>query len=300
MIRGTGEHVPFSASMVWLPITFTLMILVPGRNIYLAYVILIFICYLLAPVFDKGYNLVKLPFRKIREFVPRKLEISLQPIQVEDLSIDVSRKHYIANALLQSIFLGLGILFIILGVWITHLAFYVDIITGLGIILVFSASFTMGFQLLAVAFSMTLTHQPRTANLNKRLREFTFLTTALVWIFAIWTYLLSWPIDSEPQRQVLVFTSVFISVWATSLIVKQGKGIRIFTDVMIIAGLAISLNAWLSLTNLILILLGSISLCSIVVHLLVVCVHYFDKGPLTSQDDEPPINSEKLTLDATT
>jgi hypothetical protein len=286
MIRGSGEHVSFSASMVWLPITLTLMILIPDRNIYLAYVIVIFIGYLFAPLLDRLYHLVKFPFRRIRELLPRKTKLSLMPLKVKETPLEVSRKRYAANVILQSVSLGLGLILIILGGLITQLAFYVDIVTGLGIILVFSASFVIGFQLLAIALSMVFSNELRRTRLNHRLREFTFSTTALLCIYSIWTYFLSWPIEPQPERQLLVITSVFISIWAGSLIIEQSRSVRILTDVMILVGLIIGLDTWLALANLALILLGSISLCSVAIHLMIVIVHYFDKDDLISQDYE--------------
>ena len=125
------------------------------------------------------------------------------PLTVVEMPVDVTRKRYIANIITQSISLGLGLFFIILGGLITRMALGVDIITGLEVILVFSASFIMGFQLLAIAFSKGLDNELRLTHLNKRLREFTFLNTALLWIFSIWTYILSFPIDSQPEDSYL-------------------------------------------------------------------------------------------------
>jgi hypothetical protein len=296
MIRGSGEQVPFSASMIWVPITLTLMILIPDRNIYIAFVLLIFIGYLLAPLFDKLYHLVKTPFRFIRKFIQRIAKISLVSLRTEELPVNVTRKRYFANIIIQGVLLGLGLFFIILGGWITRMAIAVDIVTGLEVILVFSASFIVGFQLISLALSMSLYSDLRMTHLNNRLREFSFVTAALLWIFGIWTYFLSWPIDSQSVRHLLVISCVFISIWAGSLLVNQSNGVRILTDVLLLAGLATGLYAWYSLANLTLVLLGSIVLCSVLVHLLLVCVHSFDKGAIHVPVDKqiPPL-VEKAT-----
>ena len=287
MIRVSGEHVPFSASMVWAPITLTILILIPDRNIYLGFVLLIFIGYLLAPLLDRLYHLAKAPFRFIRQFVPRITKVSLMPLTVKELSIDVSRKRYIANVITQGVILGLGLFFILFGGWITWMAIGVDVVTGLEVILVFSASFTVGFLLLSIAFSMSPYGELRLIHLNNGIREFTFLTAALLWIFGIWTYFLSWPIDLQPERQILVISSVFISIWACSLLVNQSNGIRILTDVMILGGLTAGLYIWNSLANVSLILLGSIGLCSVLIHLLLICVHFLDRDIITVSVDGP-------------
>jgi hypothetical protein len=287
MIRGSGEHVPFSASMVWMPMTLTLLILIPDRNIYLGFVILIFIGYLLAPLLDKLYHLAKLPFRFARQFIQRTTKTSLKPLTVEEQPFDVSRKRYFTNIIIQSLLLGLGLFLIILGGWIAWMAVGVDIVTGLEVILVFSASFIVGFQILSLSLSFSLYTELRLTHLNKCLWDFTFLTVAILWIFGIWTYILSWPIELPIERQLLVISSTFISIWAGSLLLDQSNRTRILTDIMILGGLAINLSAWFSLANLTLILLGSIGLCSVLVHLLVLCVHTFD-GRLISPSTYKP------------
>ncbi|MBY8997590.1 MAG: hypothetical protein KGD60_07650 [Candidatus Thorarchaeota archaeon] len=286
MIRSSGEHVPFSASMVWVPIMLTLLILIPDRNIYLAFVLLIFIGYMLAPLLDKLYHIAKSPFRFIRQFIQRITKISLKPLTVEELPIDVTRKRYIANVITQGVILGLGLFFIILGWWITWMAIGVDVVTGLEVILVFSASFIVGFLLLSIALCMALFSELRLSHLNNRLREFSFVTAALLWIFGIWTYILSWPIDLQPERQILVISSVFISIWAVSLLANQSNGTRILTNVMILGGLATGLYVWNSLANLTLVLLGSIGFCSVLVHLLLICVHSLDRGVMNPPDEK--------------
>ena len=286
MIRSSGEHVPFSASMVWVPITLTLLILIPDRNIYLAFVLLIFIGYMLAPLLDKLYHLAKSPFRFIQHFIQRITKISLMPLTVEERPIDITRKRYIANVITQSIILGLGLFFIILGGWITWMAIGVDVVTGLEVILVFSASFTVGFLLLSIALCMSLYTKLRLTHLNNRVREFSLVTAALLWIFGIWTYFLSWPIDLQPERQLLVISGVFISIWAGSLLVKQSNGTRILTDAMLLGGLGTGLYVWNSFANLTLVLLGSIVLCSVLVHLLLICVHSLDRGVMHPPDDK--------------
>ncbi len=290
MIRGSEEHVPFSASMVWVPITLTLMILIPDRNFYLAYVILIFIGYLLAPVLDRLYHYVKYPFRFTKQHIQRLAKISKKPLTIEvpqpEITV-IERKRYFVNLLTQSILLGLGLFFIILGGWITQLAIGVDIVSGLKVIVVFSASFVVGFQVLSLSFCFNLVSELRLTRLNNCLRDFSSMMAAILWILGIWTYFLSWPTDPAMERQLLAFSSVFISLWTGSLLIDQGNRTRILTDVMILGGLGVSLYALLSLNNLPLILFAGIAVCSVVVHLLVLSVHSID-GRLASPPTYKP------------
>jgi len=286
MTRSDGEHVPFSASMAWVPIVLTLMILIPDRNIYLGFVLLIFIGYLIAPLLDKLYHLVKTPFRLVKQFVGKTTGITMMPLVVEEQPIEVSRKRNLANDITQVALLSLGAALVVLGFWTIQMAIHVNIVAGLEAILIFSASFIVGFQLLAVALSMSFDTEIRLTHLNKRLGELSQLTLALLLIFSIWTYLLSWPIDITLDRILLVYSSVFTSIWAGSLLVSQSSGTRILTDLMILVGLSIGIYVWLILANMTLVLLGIIALCSVATHLSMVCLHHFDRGILETPNDQ--------------
>jgi len=300
MIRGTGEYVPFSASMVWLPITLTLLILIPDRNIYLAFVFLIFLGYLLAPVLDRLYHLVKSPFRFIRQVIKQKAQVSSESLKVEDVLVDVKRKRLVVNIITQSLMIGVGLFFITFGWWTISMAIGVDIVTGLEVILVFSAAFVFGFQLLSLGFSLTLYGKLRT-HLNECLHDLSIITAVIIWIFGFRTYFLSWLIDLLPERQLLVLSSVFVSIWAGSLLMKQSNRTRILSDIMLVGGLVVGLQVWYSLSNLPVFLLGAVALCAVVIHLLLIVVHFFDKTTLFDSKIVQPYeisNSERLSSDS--
>ena len=65
MVTNRDETVPFSLSMLWLPIALSLMILLPSRNIYLFSVILILVGYALADKIGTFWSFVKAPGRYI-------------------------------------------------------------------------------------------------------------------------------------------------------------------------------------------------------------------------------------------
>ncbi|MFW9787505.1 MAG: hypothetical protein ACFFE2_04200 [Candidatus Thorarchaeota archaeon] len=285
MIRGSGDHVPFSASMVWLPITLTLLILIPDRNIYMAFVLLIFLGYLLTPLWDRLYHLVKAPCRLLKGSVQKRLNIYQAPFVVEELPFDASRKRYTANIITQGILLGLGFFLVLFGWRATQMALYVDMVTGLEVILVFSAAFVIGFQILSIAISITLDSKIRVDYANQRVGEFSSMTAVVIWVYSILSYFQSWPINQTPERHLIVLTSVFISLWAVSLRIKQGKRERIITDFILIGGLTVGLIAWSIVGAVNIFLLGSIGLCALIVHLLLVSVHYFDKKVEAHLDD---------------
>jgi hypothetical protein len=291
MIRGSGEHVPVSVSMIWLPITLTLMILIPGRNIYLAYVLLIFLGYVFAPLLDRLYHIAKAPFRVLKGIMQKLTGITKKALTVRERSPDISRKRFIVNIITQSALLGLGIIFIIFGWWTIAMAMYVSVVTGLEVILVFSAFFVVGFQFLSMAISSAMSGEARLLHLNRNLHEFSTITAVILWIFSIRTFFLSWPVDILPERHLLVISSAFVSIWAVSLLVNQSDRVRIMTDVLILGGLSIELYIWHSFANTIQIFLGSISFCLVTVHLVLIFVYYFDRADtnLPNETQTPPL-----------
>ena len=297
MIRVSGEHVPFSASMAWMPITLTLLILIPDRNIYLAFVILIFLGYLFAPVIDRLYHVMKLPFTLLGQKMQGLFNISKETLVVEECPIDITRKRSVANTITQISLLGLSLALLVFGWWTTHLAIGVDIVTGLEMILVFSAAFVVGFELLSIAISIAFYSEIRLTQLNTNLRNFTHVTVALLWIYGFRTYFLNWTIASTTDRQLLVFSSVFVSIWTVSLLLKQRNRIRFLTDSMLLGGLLIGLMVWHSLDNLTLLFFGGIGLCAVLVHMFLILIHSFDRGVSSHPDKTQPFQFVEGDMD---
>ena len=78
MVSSKEEQVPFSLSMLYMPICLSLMILIPSRNVYFFGVILIFIGYFLAEQIGIFYSTLKL----LGGFVIHHLSIKMRrPIQ---------------------------------------------------------------------------------------------------------------------------------------------------------------------------------------------------------------------------
>lgn len=77
MCTSIEERVPFSTSMIWIPFLFSAMILIPAREIYLAYVLAIFVGYALAKRVGRTWYLATFPAR----FVLRRLSRILNPLR---------------------------------------------------------------------------------------------------------------------------------------------------------------------------------------------------------------------------
>lgn len=91
MVTNSDETVPFSLSMLWLPIALSLMILIPPRNIYLFSVILILVGYALADKVGTFWSFVKAPGRYIaKRFSGRLPRVSLI---LEDITTNLVAIH---------------------------------------------------------------------------------------------------------------------------------------------------------------------------------------------------------------
>ncbi|MHA2227998.1 MAG: hypothetical protein ACXADL_00215 [Candidatus Thorarchaeota archaeon] len=73
MVQSQEETVPFSFSMLWLPIFLSLIIVVPSRNVYLFGVILIFIGYALASYIGRFWNIASAPTRYAKSRIMSRL-----------------------------------------------------------------------------------------------------------------------------------------------------------------------------------------------------------------------------------
>ncbi len=260
MIRGTGEHVPFSASMALLPISFTLMILIPDRNFYMVYVILIFALYLIAPLFDYLYDYAK----RLLKMVTRLIPISYSTLSLESISSE-TKKSVLINWLSRIITIVVGLSLLAYGLWISMFAVGVNLVVGLAVLLVAGIAFTLGPQLIAISLSLS-----NTSDLNDTLQSLSYMTAAALLIFGIGTYIVSWNVVLASERQSLALAGIFVTIWACSLVIGSKLYVRLVSDILLLGGTILGLNLWFSLGNQLLQMIGILCLCAVIVHLIVV------------------------------
>ncbi|MFW9869394.1 MAG: hypothetical protein ACFFEL_07195 [Candidatus Thorarchaeota archaeon] len=281
MIRGSDEHVPFSASMAFLPIVFTLMILLPDRNYYLANLILIFSLYLLSPIIDRLYDLLKRQLGRLAKFNPiSSSTISMGPTRTE------SKKAIFLTWLSRFLFIALGFSFFVIGLWISLFAVGANLLVGLTVVLVAAIALTLGPQLVSLTLSLN-----DTLKLNDNLKTYSFMTAAAIWIFGFGTYIQSWNVTLFSERQLLVISGIFVIIWAGSLLIHSKLYVRIFADLFLLGGIGLGLNVWVSLGNQLLQVTGILCVCAIIVHLVValsVLIH--NQSDIVETQD--PENSE--------
>jgi hypothetical protein len=260
MIRGTGEHVPFSASMALLPISFTLLILIPDRNFYIAYVVLIFVLYLIAPLIDYLYDYVKRLLQKVTKLIP----ISFSTLSLEAISSE-TKKSVLVIWLSRILSIVVGLSLFVYGLWICTWAVEVNLVVGLSVVLVGGIALTLSPQIISIALS-----QNSPSELNDTLLSLSYITTATLLVFGIGTYIQSWSLPLYSERMIPLLSGIFVVIWACSLVIDMKLYARFVADIFLLGGVLFGLNTWFSIGNLLLQTIGILCLCAVVVHLFVI------------------------------
>ncbi|MHA1576192.1 MAG: hypothetical protein ACTSU3_02410, partial [Candidatus Thorarchaeota archaeon] len=276
--------VPVSLSMFLMPFAFTLMILIPERNTYLLYVVMIFVLYLLAPLFDRLYDLVKRPFRLIKKFASRRVKVEMEPTEVRYIS-PVSRRLRVLEHIIVISSALMGAMLFLYGAYICF-----PIITGtLSVILqyfmVAGVLIVIGAQMLSIAVNGLLPIEERRTDLNYVLKTLSFTVAAVVLIFGLVTYSLSWNIDLFIERQVLVLSSTLMAFWALSLIVKLKKHIRLLGGILLLSGASLTTWTWLTLGDAVMYNLGLACVAGLILYIMFVLVEFLDPNKTVDETD---------------
>ncbi|MHA2027091.1 MAG: hypothetical protein ACW98U_14415 [Candidatus Thorarchaeota archaeon] len=262
MIRGTGEHVPFSASMFLLPLSFTLLILLPDRNYYLLYVILIFVLYLMSPIIDKAYDTMKRGLGKLTIRVP---------ISFDALSITKSpmktRMSKVVTWTSRVLSLIIGLSFVVFGFWLSMQTIGATPIVVLTVLLVFGIALTLGPQMISLFLSST-----DTDDFNDNILSFSYITAAVLFVFGIGSYIQAWNVLEVSARQLLITSGIFVTIWACSLFIKMGIRERFIADTFLLGGVSLGLIIWSTLGDMTLQIIGILGICAVVLHFLLVII----------------------------
>jgi hypothetical protein len=263
MIRGKGEHVPFSVSMIWMPVLFSLLILIPDRNFYFAYVLLIFIFYSLSPIFDRLYHEVKRPFGILRAAISSTFNLHFGTIRYRDTPAP-SLRYRLLDWTIVIFSIITGSILIILGVSICFAALTASLEVIMLFILLMGVTIFVGVQILSIATNGLFPDKEKVRNLNYIMKTLSYTLAALFFVFGIETYILCWTVDSFLERQMMIFSSMFIIMWVLGLITQVEKKFRLLSDCFLLIGGATATWAWFLLSDTIFLLLG----CTLIAGLL--------------------------------
>ncbi len=266
MIRGKGEHVPFSASMIWMPILFSLLILLPDRNYYLGYVLLIFISYSLSPLFDRLYGLIKRPFSYLRTLLARHLSLRFGTIQIHGSTQSLSLSTLRRITVVVSMVCGSALLVLGMSVCFDRLTASLAVI--IQSMLLMGVMVFVGMQIISIAGNGLLSEQARQSDFNYVVRTLSFTLAAVLFIFGIDTYVLSWAVGGPLESQLMIVSSMLIMMWALGLVIRIANRPRLLSDIFLILGCVIGTWVWYSLGDVLFMLLGWTCIAGLVVHLL--------------------------------
>jgi hypothetical protein len=294
MINSKEDHVPFSLSMILMPFAFTLLILVPDRNIYLIYVVLIFILYLLAPVITRLYDLAKRPFRFLQELVSGRIKIELETIKIHH-NPHSSLKHQILEyiIILSSAFLGAVLL--ILGPYLCFTRVTAAISVILQFIMVGGAMIFIGTQMLSIAANGLLSEKERRDDINYVLMTLSSTIAALVLVFGLVSYALSWNVVVILERQALVMSGTIMVFWFFTLVFKLRNMIRMLSGLFLLTGASLATWAWSSLSDEVMYNLGLACIAGLILYTMFVLLEFLN---LRETVDETDV-SEHIEIEAT-
>ena len=248
MIRGKKkgrdeDHVPVSLSMFLMPFAFTLLILIPDRNVYLLYVTAIFSFYLLAPVFDRLYDLIKRPFRWLKRLASQRVDIGIEPLMVSGritqsrLVILLEYVIHISSTLIGAVLFGYGI-YICYPFMTAAIPLIIQYFMVAGVLLI------LGTQMLSIGLNGLSPSKERTLYFNDQFQMLFATISAVVLIYGCVTYTLSWNIDLFFERQVLVISSTVMVIWVLSLIIRLKAYLRFLAAVILLIGASLATWMW--------------------------------------------------------
>ncbi|TFG34960.1 hypothetical protein EU527_00490 [Candidatus Thorarchaeota archaeon] len=273
MIRGSGDEVPVSLSMFLAPFAFTLLILIPDRNIYLLSVIVIFLIYLLMPIIDRLYDLVKRPIRYLKRIAENRVEFRFETISLryaQHQSRLLKTLEY--TTVVTSIITGVSL--VVFGFTITFSYIRTAIPVILQYFILTGVMLFLGIQLLSISTNGLLPLKERRNDLNYLLKTLSYSITTVLFGYGIFTYLSSWNVDTFYERQIMVLSSTILVIWIFSLIIRLKIHLRLLVTCFLLLATGLTLWVWLVLESSIMILFGLTSLAGLVVYLLLIMLNF--------------------------
>lgn len=242
MIRTEEDSVPVSLSMIYVPILFSLSILIPDRNYYLAYVILIFIVYSLAPVLGRLYDMAKRPARLLRRVIGSRVAIRLAPIPPAMEAR--SPRAWMGLQLVRLIIVTVGLGLTVFGFSTSLYGLTGGTLVTFQYMVVGSMMILLGPQIALLPLDRLL---PAEASEHIRSQAMTILSASAVvvlWIFGASTYAFSWYIDSFVEREVLILSSIILLFWAPSLLIDLSPKMKMVSYLLLLGGLCVGMLGW--------------------------------------------------------
>lgn len=271
MTRSQGDVVPVSLTMFLVPFAFALLILIPDRNIYLLYILLIFIVYLFTPVIDRLYDIVKRPFRYLHKIISKSTDFGFETISLEYQPIPSRLLRSLElTTILTSIIAGISLLIVGFTITFSHVTDAIPII--LQYFVLTGVMLFLGTQLLSIGINGLLPSEERRRDLNYVLKTLSYSITTILFGYGLFTYLSNWSVDLDYARIVMVLSSTMMVMWTFSLIIKIKIHLRFLVNIFLLMAIGLAMWIWSVLGNSIMFLFGLASLIGLVVYMLLTII----------------------------
>ncbi len=286
MTRGTGEHVPVSLSMFLVPFAFSLLILVPDRDVYLLYVTLIFLIYLLAPVIDRLYDLAKRPMRYMLNLASKRTTLRFATISLEyqPYPSRVLRLLQLIT-ILASVIAGASLVMFGFTVTFFHIPDAIPIIMQYFVLT--GVMLFIGVQLVTIGTNGLLQREERRTDLNYLIKTLSYSLMVVLFSYGLFSYLSSWNVDLFFERELMVLSSTIIMLWIFPLIVKIRPHLRLLVVSFVITATGIEMWVWYTLENSIMFLIGITALVGLVIYLLLLLISLVTSSKKILANNDP-------------
>jgi hypothetical protein len=289
MITSSEKVISPSLSMIYVPLLFSILILVPPRNIYLIFVVLILVLYLLAPLLGKLYDLAKRPFRRIKDLASSRISAmydnTLPAYQVQGV------RSLILVQFVRLVLFALGFSMIAFGTHTFLLGFGLPSAVTFQHMIVGSLMILLGFQIGFLPLSGLLPSQDRFGADSDAMRILTTSIVGTLWIFGVSTYVISLNIDVFPAKQLLVFAGVFLVIWPLSLVILLKRNIRIGADLLLLIASIVGVAGWTMVGNTLFVIFALTCVAASALHLFL-----YVESRILQRDDAPRTQSNSDTM----
>jgi Na+/glutamate symporter len=110
------------------------------------------------------------------------------------------------------------------------------------------------------------------ADFNSNLFSFSYTTAVLSIVFGVGTHIQAWNVSEILVREPLYLISFFVTIWASSLFIKMEVHERLVGDIFLLVGTSFGILFWSFVNDIILQVIGLLTLCAITIHFLQVIV----------------------------
>jgi len=288
-----NDPVPVSLSMFLMPFVFTLLILIPERNTYLLYTTIVFILYLLAPLFNRLNDTVKRPFGFLKKLVSKRIQIDIETTGVLYDS-QPSRKIRILESIIIIFSILMGTVLFLYGAYICLPQVTAAISVILQYFMVAGVLIFIGAQMISIGVNGLSKQKKSRDDLNEILQLLIASIAFVVLGFGLVSYTLSWNIEVFFSRQMLVISSTLMVIWALSLVIKQKKQLRFLADILLVVGASLATWTWMSMGDIVMYTIGLACVAGLILHFMFLLLELLESPKDVEVTDSAEIDEVEI------